>query len=134
VKIFSLIIFYFFFSYSIGITATAEDVKSNISSGTKGIENTKTDAKSENITTICPPGSKVQVNVGKDSENVKDVNVTTVCKEGSEVEVSVGSADIESNKQVKGDINRKVSNTNVTTIAGKDGKSKVNVGSVKISK
>ena len=134
-KFFLLIIFCLFFSYSIGITATAEEVKSNFSSGTTGIENAKTDNKSDNITTICPPGSKVTVNVGKDANADTEVgNVTTICEKDSEVNVNVGSVEIEGNKKIKGDIKRKVKAKNITTITGKSSKSDVNVGSVQIGK
>lgn len=116
-------------------TLFAEDVKSNTQDMTNITENTKTtNPQGKNVTTICPPGTKVNVEVGKELENVKDVNVTTICGQGSEVEVSVGSVDIEANKQVKGNINRKVTNSNITTVTGKGAKSTVNVGAVKIGR
>lgn len=129
-----LIIFFIQFCCLIATTLFAEDVKSNTQDITNITENTKTNPQDKNITTICPPGAKVNVEVGKESGDVKDVNITTICGQGSEVEVSVGSMDIEANKQVKGSINRKVTNSNITTITGKGAKSTVNVGAVKIGR
>lgn len=93
------------------------------------------DKDNVHVTTVCPPGSKARVNVGKDG-TVKDTNVTTVCVEGGgDAEVNVGSVHIDDPKKVKNTvISRKVTGSKVTTITGKGSKSSVDVGSVTIGK
>ncbi len=133
-KIFLIILLVQFCCLITSNTLFGEDIQSGAQNMIINTENTKTHSQGEKITTLCPPGTKVKVEVGKESDDVKDVNVTTICGQGSEVEVSVGSADVEANKQVKGDIKRKVTKSNITTITGKGAKSSVNVGSVKVGR
>ena len=131
---FPMVVLCLFFCGKIVTAVFAEDAKKEVSAGTIIAKDTKADVQGKNVTIICPSGGKVKVNVENDPKYVKDVDVTTVCKEGSDVEVNVGSLEIEGGKQVKGDIDRRVSNANITTVSGKGVKSKVNVGSVIIGK